>query len=358
MRWPLSGWVAWALMAGLGSALLSLFALRYARSRQLLDLPGHRRSHTVPTPRGGGVAIVTIVLAALPWLRWGEIRLPILIGASLILVAGIGWLDDHRPQSARVRLLVHLIASSLGAGVLLALWGNPLQPVPWLVVAALATFWLTGCINAWNFMDGANGLVTSQCLWLGVALAIWFGAGAGAQTTLAWSGLSWTLAAACAGFLPFNYPRAVIFLGDVGSGALGLMCGLLLLVAMWLAPQDVWLLLLLPSALLVDAGMTLGWRIISGRRWYTAHREHLYQWLIRSGYSHARVAVYYMGWNLLLVLPACLLIWRWPRCAVPLATTILVVAALTWWLGKRALREKIVVARRSRRLGCGQGSIK
>ena len=354
MPLPLPVWAFWVGTACLVSALFTLFALRYARARQLLDLPGHRRSHTVPTPRGGGVAIVATLLAGLACLQWGEYLLPLVVAVVLVFVAGIGWLDDHRPQSARVRFAVHLIAAILMAVMLLLSLGNPLPTWPSIVLLVLATFWLAGCINAWNFMDGANGLVTSQCVWLGLALAVWFNA-AGA-TAHAWSLLSLILAGACLGFLPFNFPSAAIFLGDVGSGALGLVCGLLLLVAMWVEPRAFWLLLLLPSALLVDAGLTLAWRIISGRRWYTAHREHLYQWLIRSGYSHARVAVCYMGWNLLIVLPACLAIWRWPTHAVPIALSVLALAVLTWWLGKRSLRRQRRRTPLHRRVSCTQGS--
>ena len=333
----------WALAALVASIALSALALRYARWRQLLDLPGHRRSHAVPTPRGGGIAIVVTLLLALPWLAWGDVRVPLVFGAMLVAVAGIGWIDDHRPLSARIRLAVHALAALAGVALLLAVHGNPLPGLPVLVLAVLAVFWLAGCINAWNFMDGSNGLVTSQCLWLGLALACVFFrmADAGIAAAWPWAGVALALAAACAGFLPFNFPRAAIFLGDVGSGALGLACGLLLLVAFWLDPARFWLLVLLPSALLVDAGMTLLWRVISGRRWYTAHREHLYQWLIRGGRSHARVAMFYLGWNLVVVLPVCIAITRWPALAMPTTLAVLAVAAMAWWLGKGAVRRRV-----------------
>ena len=352
------GVVAWATLAGLGCGLLTWLALRYARAKQLLDLPGRRRSHVIPTPRGGGVAIVLTMLVALALIHWRDVRLPLVVAAALLLVAGIGWLDDHRPQPVLRRLLVHVLASGGLALLLLALYPNPLPAWPAFVIGAVATFWLVGCINAWNFMDGSNGLLSSQCLWLGLTLALWFPASAGGHGALAspWALLALTLAAACAGFLPFNFPRAVIFLGDVGSGALGLVCGLLLLVAAWLAPERIWLLLLLPSALLVDATATLLWRILDGRRWYTAHREHLYQWLIRSGRSHAQVAALYMGWNLLVVLPVCLVLLRWPSTAMPLALAVLALAAGLWWWGKRSLYAQCVQMRGARRRVHKQGS--
>ncbi len=152
--------------------------------------------------------------------------------------------------------------------------------------------------------------------------------------------LSLVLAGACAGFLPFNEPRAAIFLGDVGSGALGLACGALLLAALALVPQRAACLLILPSALLIDAALTLAFRVYSGRRWYTAHREHLYQWLVRSGCSHAAVALGYLAWNLFVVLPACAAAWRWPEAAPAIAGAVLLLAAVLWWQGKSMLRRR------------------
>ena len=336
--WAIAGW---ALAAFLSCVILSVLALRYARWRQLLDLPGRRRSHAAPTPRGGGIAIVATLLLALPWLAWADLRVPWVFGLMLAAVAGIGWIDDHRPLTARARIAVHILAAMAGVALLLALYGNPLPSVPAILVAVLAVFWLTGCINAWNFMDGSNGLVTSQCLWLGLALAYAFFRMADAGTAAAWpwAAIALVLAMACAGFLPFNFPRASIFLGDVGSGALGLTCGLLLLIAFWLDPGNIWLPILLSSALLVDAGMTLLWRLISGRRWYTAHREHFYQWLIRRGNSHVRVAAGYLGWNLLVVLPVCAVIMHQPQWAMPGTLAVLALAVATWWLGKGVMRR-------------------
>ena len=249
-------------------------------------------------------------------------------------------------QAALVPLSIGLMAAS-GLVLAFAADGSIAAVVLTLAAAVLALFWLAGCINAWNFMDGSNGLLGSQCLWLGLALAVVFAqaALAGDAAAWPWAGVALVLAAACAGFLPFNAPRAAIFLGDVGSGALGLACGLLLLVALGLGAASPWCLLLLPSALLVDATMTLGWRMLAGRRWYTAHREHLYQWLIRAGLGHAPVALGYLLWNLAVVVPACVAIGRWPQWAPCIAGATLALAASLWWFGKNAVR------RRARRRG-------
>lgn len=339
-----------ALAAFLSSLALAWGARVYALHRGLQDVPGGRRLHARVTPRGGGIGIVLALLLCVPWLHWpGGGMQPLWLGLAVLAVAAIGWIDDHRPLSARLRLAVHGLAALLCAGVVVQTGHLPL---PWAMLAlGLAVLWLAGCINAWNFMDGSNGLVTIQSFWLALAMLSVFTLIAldGVPAALPWVGVSLILAAACGGFLPLNFPRALIFLGDVGSGALGLICGLLLLVAFNLAPERFWTLLLLPSAVLLDAGLTLLLRLLSGRRWYRAHREHLYQWLIRCGWRHEQVALVWLGWNLLIVLPACLLMQRRPDIAPGVALLVLGAGVWLWWFGKGALW------RRARRRKRGKG---
>jgi UDP-N-acetylmuramyl pentapeptide phosphotransferase/UDP-N-acetylglucosamine-1-phosphate transferase len=114
-------------------------------------------------------------------------------------------------------------------------------------------------------------------------------------------------AAACLGFLPFNFPRARIFLGDVGSTVLGLWIGYVSLEGARRGAFSFGTALIASSAFALDAGATLGTRMLRGKRWWRAHREHLYQWLHRAGFSHSRVVALYLAWNLLVALPAALL---------------------------------------------------
>lgn len=341
----------WFVLLTVLSAVLTRLALGYARSRRLLDQPGQRRSHVVPTPRGGGIAIVATVVVSVPFLAWKATSLAWIVVLALLAVAGIGWLDDHRPQPVIRRLLIHTLAA-LALALALPAPGMLSPALAWLFIAVCVVF-LVACINAWNFMDGSHGLLASQCLWLGVVLGVW--ALLSHASVSSWTGLAWVSAAACLGFLPFNFPRAAIFLGDVGSGALGLLGGLLLWMAWVTEPAQGWALVLLPSALLVDASLTLASRIVSGRRWYTAHREHLYQWLIRSGRSHAQVAMLYMAWNLGVVVPALAAMQVWPARAASVAVAVLWLACGLWWFGKRA----ILTHRRARGRGIdparGQG---
>jgi len=152
----------------------------------------------------------------------------------------------------------------------------------WLALAAfVATLVLT---NVWNFMDGINGLAASQALLAAVGLA-WMAGGA-------WGLLALALAASCAGFLPFNFPRARIFMGDVGSGAIGFALGALCAVAGARVGEKFALVLLPVSVFLVDSSLTLLRRLLRGERWWTPHTQHAYQAWSRAA-GHGRVTVCY-----------------------------------------------------------------
>jgi UDP-N-acetylmuramyl pentapeptide phosphotransferase/UDP-N-acetylglucosamine-1-phosphate transferase len=183
-------------------------------------------------------------------------------------------------------------------------------------------------------MDGVNGLLTLQAIFVFCALAALLGlrdAGGAA--------LCLVCAAACAGFLPFNFPHARIFMGDVGSGTLGFAIAMAVLWQVGSGKSAPTSGLVLCSAFVTDATCTLLSRMLGGRRWYSAHREHLYQWLVRAGFSHARVVALYMGWNLLVTLPV--VAWMNHAPTDPMTTgaapalAVYVLAAAAWWSGKR-----------------------
>jgi UDP-N-acetylmuramyl pentapeptide phosphotransferase/UDP-N-acetylglucosamine-1-phosphate transferase len=279
--------VAWLVLDVAIAAIGTWLARRYALRRQLVDQPGERRSHQVPTPRGGGIGIVVSLLLSLGWLAAthpAHASMLLSTAVGTMLVAGIGWADDHRPLSPWPRLLVQALAA------LLLAWGIHSEggSATAMGLAFIAAMVLA---NVWNFMDGIDGLAASQALLAAVA----YGWMAG-QGVTGW--LAFAFAAACLGFLPFNLPRARIFLGDVGSGTLGY--GLAALVA-WLAldaGQRAPLLLLPVSAFLIDASLTLSARAATGQRWWQPHAEHAYQhWARRDG--HGRVTLAYAGWTAL-----------------------------------------------------------
>ena len=315
----LAAWLA--LHAGV-SALATWLALVYARRRKLFDAPGERRSHAVATPRGGGIGI-TVALLAGSLLLGGAGALPVVVvgcfALGLVLVAGIGWIDDHRPLSPGLRLLVQCLA-----GLLLA-WGLHAHDGRW-GWALLAFALVPVLVNVWNFMDGINGLASSQALLAALAIA-WL-VPAVALPALA-------LAGACAAFLPFNFPRARIFLGDVGSGTLGYaLAALVAAAAPELGLPRAALLLLPLSAFLVDASLTLGWRILAGERWWQPHVSHVYQRWVRTGRSHAFVTGVYAMFSIGAVILAAFL-----YQAAPWSTgggvALWFLVAITIWLGMR-----------------------
>jgi UDP-N-acetylmuramyl pentapeptide phosphotransferase/UDP-N-acetylglucosamine-1-phosphate transferase len=339
------------------SASLTWLAIRYARRRQLLDLPGRRRSHSEPTPRGGGIAIVAAMLAGGLALAWQSTRgyLPILL-PPIVGIALVGWLDDHGGLSAAKRFAMHTVAAAwVFAGPLLLLTVLPMSDPPSGlglagIAAVVVTIAIVWSINLHNFMDGINGLLTLQAIFVLCALS----------GLLAWrdadgAALLLVCAAACAGFLPFNFPRARIFMGDVGSGVLGFAIAVAVLWQIATPRIAAASGLVLCSAFVTDATCTLLSRMLRGRRWYSAHREHLYQWLVRCGHSHARVVAFYMGWNLLIVLPVIGWMNRSPTSQAPAAGAlpsfgigaaagVYALAVVTWWFGKRwclaAVRER------------------
>ncbi len=318
------------------SALLTAITRYYALRKNLLDAPGRRRSHVTPTPRGGGLGpVLTIVLAGAGYLiitRASQDPVThVSIAACLTglsLVAAIGWLDDHRPLPASIRLLVHLIAATVAALGLLGIPATLMQSALLLI----AVVWITGLINAWNFMDGIDGIASIQailiatCVVIGGVLFAWLDAN--------WIAAGWIVLGALLGFLPFNFPRARIFLGDVGSGALGFVVACLLLRAIASGGLPWPLALVAVSAFGIDAALTLGKRVFQRKAWWQPHREHLYQWMVRRGRSHVMVTLIYAGWTLI----ACALILTVDR-ASPSVSAWSAVGALSFasllWFGVR-----------------------
>jgi UDP-N-acetylmuramyl pentapeptide phosphotransferase/UDP-N-acetylglucosamine-1-phosphate transferase len=311
-------WLALHFAIGLaGTWLARGYALRHA----LIDQPGERRSHDTPTPRGGGIAIVVALLVALAWLALADparALLHLAIGTGQLLVAGIGWIDDHRPLSPWLRLSTHGVAAALLSWATILAGGGP-------VVAALAFVLALALVNIWNFMDGIDGLAASQAGLVALGYALYAGSG-----PVAWLGLA--LLAACAGFLPFNLPRARIFLGDVGSGALGFALAALLSMSLLATDWHHAPVLLLPlGAFVVDATLTLGTRMVRGERWWMPHTQHAYQrWTRRNG-RHGMATAAYAGWTLLAV--AAMLAVRSQSIAVIMGVVgaMYLLACAAWW---------------------------
>ena len=286
------------------SAVLTGLMRRYALSRQLMDRPNERSSHSVPTPRGGGVAIVVAFLAGL--LAFGDGTSVATIVALLfsgVGVAAVGLVDDHGHIAARWRLLVHFSCAAwiiywigvprfdwMGVGIDLGSLGT--------VLAVLYLVWM---LNLYNFMDGIDGIAGVEALIVGAGgTAMYWLAGLPSVGDV---GLPALLAASTLGFLVWNFPPAKIFMGDAGSGFLGLMLGALSLHAAIARPVLFWCWLVLLGVFIVDATMTLIRRLLRGERVYEAHRSHAYQHAMQEYGDHRRVTLAVAAINVFWLLP-------------------------------------------------------
>jgi len=297
----------WLLLATASLSLVLTGLLRHyaLAAQQLMDIPNARSAHVQPTPRGGGAAIALSFLLALLPLYWLE-HLPLNLVLALLGagsgIALLGLLDDRGHIPARWRLLGHFAGAIwvlywLGGIPPLHILGLTLQP-NWLGqgLLAIGLVWL---LNLYNFMDGLDGLASLEAIFvcLGGAL-LYLLAGASAQALPAL-----LLACAVAGFLVWNFPPARIFMGDAGSGFLGISLGTLMLQAAWTAPSLLWGWLILLGVFIVDATVTLLHRLVRGEKIYEAHRSHAYQYAARQYNGHRPVTLSVLAINLGWLLP-------------------------------------------------------
>jgi UDP-N-acetylmuramyl pentapeptide phosphotransferase/UDP-N-acetylglucosamine-1-phosphate transferase len=268
---------------------LTILSLR--KRTVLLDIPNLRSNHRAPTPKGGGLAVVTALVICL---LVADIDYSIVL--SLLLLAAISLLDDIIGVSPIVRLLVQFLAVALA----LSTFREPLLSVllpHWLDTVFIAVLWVW-FINVFNFMDGIDGLAGIEMFCIGFGLCLPAVLMGHFPNTLA----VYSLLAACAaaGFLWWNWHPAKIFLGDVGSIPLGFLLGYLLLLAL---KQDYgYSAFILPAYYVSDGGITLLSRLWRREKIWVAHSEHYYQRAVRAGRSHAAVTRYVFGLNLLLIL--------------------------------------------------------
>jgi UDP-N-acetylmuramyl pentapeptide phosphotransferase/UDP-N-acetylglucosamine-1-phosphate transferase len=279
------------VIAAASAVVLVRLVLWDARRRGLLDRPNERSSHATPTPRGGGLGLLlavglTLILTARPLVPDTGV---ILAALSVGLVATIGWIDDHGGASVRIRLMVHLAAGALLLPIALR------APMPTsvllgpsvggLLAGAWWVFWTVSAINVVNFIDGIDGHIGLQMTVYGLFVAFLAVPSGGVRL----AGLA--LAGASVGFLVWNWSPARIFMGDVCSGALGVL--VVALGAALMAEGRVgFVAAFAPLApIFLDAALTLVRRARRGERLSQAHRSHLYQRLANGGWGHARASL-------------------------------------------------------------------
>lgn len=274
-----------ALIAFALGLVLAPFVIVALTRRGVLDFPNERSSHERPIPRGGGIAPaaaagVALVVASE---RLGTVWSAVVVAIAVFGL--IGLLEDVKGVPALPRLGLQAAAAAVVVPIAV---DAPSGSLLWRAsVIALALLFVVAYVNAFNFMDGINGISVAQVV---VAGAAWYVAGhAGGVPAFAVAG--GVLAAAALAFAPFNFPSARVFLGDVGSyafgGALAVMC--LIGLRAGLPPEAV----VAPVSLyLADTGATLARRVVRGETWYRPHRDHAYQKLVRLGWSHTRTTIF------------------------------------------------------------------
>lgn len=330
------------LLGFAAGAFVPWLLLRQAR---VWDYPGRHKSHDAPVVRGGGLGIPLVAIGSLigAMAATGGTGLPLTVAClamAIAFVAAIGWADDLRGLGIAPRLGVHVVAGILVV-VALHRQAHFSHAAIWdLLAAALAALAIAWSVNMHNFMDGANGLLLSQALFvLGTVASLAFFSGH--PILLSFSGAAFF---ACLGCLPFNFPRARIFLGDVGSGSLGLIIAIASLLALQASVLPLPAILALISAFAIDGTLTLLHRIATRKRWYHRHREHLYQWLVRQGWSHTKVTAAYAGWNACVALPLVLFEqFASPALQWSATVTAYAMGAALWILAKKRILEKTKV---------------
>src|SRR6185437_34385 len=264
------GVVAFILAATLVAAMRKIALLI-----GMIDLPGARSSHVLPTPRGAGLAILisaglAYVAIALAGLTSGDHSLPAAVPIlAIVSVALVGALDDRYGLPITGRLLVHIVASLVFAIAATAHMGGSF--VSRFLVVAWWVFCGVSAINVTNFMDGTDGLIGSTVMVYNAYVFV----AAPSGSALAWWAL--ILSASCGGFLVWNWPQAKVFMGDVGSGALGLLTLVEGIALMRQSNLSIVVAFLPLLPIYSDAVFTIVWRIRRGENISTAHRSHLYQ---------------------------------------------------------------------------------
>jgi Fuc2NAc and GlcNAc transferase len=276
------------------------FFRQWSHRRKLFDVPNERSSHSTPTPRGGGLVIALVclsfyvvigVVTGLPF-SWGYF-------CGALLVATVSWIDDLYSLPFWSRLLVHILAASIllwdvGFWSDISIPATSVQILLGTVVGSLVTIgWIAWLVNAYNFMDGIDGIAALQATLAGIGWAV-LACFLKLESTYLLSGI---VAASSAGFLLHNWQPARIFMGDVGSAFLGFTLAAIPLVARAEAQSDIPILpavaVLFVWFFVFDTIFTLVRRLIGRKKVWQAHREHIYQKLIIEGWRHAPVAVIY-----------------------------------------------------------------
>jgi len=307
----------------------------------LLAHPNERSAHTRPTPTGGGVAFVTVFTLGMLWMWYLSLVSDRIVIACIgpILVGAVGFADDIRPLPVWLRASVYVAVAGwciywigfpvldiLGVSVQTGLLGS--------LFGVLSLVWLQ---NLYNFMDGIDGLATMEAVFVcGAVLVI-----GGDWQVAGWNGIALLAMAVCAGFAVINWPRAKLFMGDVGSSFLGLSLGILSLAH---ATVSVWTWMILLGYFISDACLTITVRLVRGERVYRSHSQHAYQHLTRR-FGAAAVLLGILAMDVVWLWPIAVLSHNFPDWAallLILACAPLLICQFLWGAGQQQPRLDVI----------------
>lgn len=299
------------LTAFVCSFLLTGLYRQIALRKLLLDIPNERSSHRMPTPRGGGVAIVVVYLCSVILLHHPlELSFGPLMGFTIpgFLLAVVSYIDDLGHVKPLWRLVTQISAVCLGiywVGGIPTVIASHLSfalQAGFLLVVILFLVWI---VNLYNFMDGIDGIASLEAIavCLGLSLLLWL-----SLPTRGHFLVPLVLSVCTVGFCCWNFPKAKIFMGDIGSCFIGLQLGLFAIYYAHLDLNFFWCVIILLGTFISDATVTLARRIVRGQKIYLAHREHAYQHLVIKAGSHIPIAIAYASITLLWLLPIASLV--------------------------------------------------
>jgi len=309
-------------------------------AQDLLDIPNDRSSHTVPTPRGGGLAIVIVLLlSGVVSLFLPQAPIDVLVCLLLATLAFslLGWQDDKHDLPASVRFLIQLLIAVFASGWLLwAAVPGYSTSFALLALLLLSTLWIAWMANLYNFMDGIDGISAVESLILGATTSYWFAISGVASMAI----ICIAVAGASVGFMRWNWSPAKIFMGDVGSLALGAFFAIIAIIGTTRLDIPLLAFLILYAVYLADSGVTLLHRIIKREKWWQAHRSHFYQRAVQSGFSHAQVSLSVMALNIIFAVLASLLIMGIINATAAMVVTMAILMPLMFLINSRFNRIK------------------
>ncbi len=317
------------------SWLLTSRVRQYALKKDLLDIPNARSSHSVPTPRGGGLSIIIVLLlSAVASLFLPNAPVPLLVSLVLATVAYaiLGWQDDKHDLPASIRFLFQLLIATIFTAWL-AWYGMPefMLSIAGIAIILSSVLWIAWMANLYNFMDGIDGISAVETIILGTTTSYWFAMSGAISIAI----ICIAVAGAALGFLRWNWSPAKIFMGDVGSLALGAFFAIMAMIGSSSLDIPFSAFLILYAVYLADSGVTLLRRMIKRERWWQAHRCHFYQRAVQSGYSHAQVSLAVMVINLLLAVLASLVVVDILDANIALLACLIILAPLMFLINSR-----------------------